>query len=166
MANTYTKIYIHVTFVVKYRAGLIAPEWKEELLKFICGIVSNNGQGVVRINCVADHVHILLWMNSKMSVADLMRDIKANSARFVNERKFTKIKFRWQPGYGAFSVRPADSEVVARYIDNQEEHHKKTSMRNEFVSLLKEHQVEFDEQYIFQDVYQEQGESPAAQDAA
>ncbi|HTF04176.1 MAG TPA: IS200/IS605 family transposase [Bacteroidia bacterium] len=151
MANTYTKVYIHVVFAVKFRAALIHPNWKIRLLKFTTGIIEKNEQHTMRINCVEDHMHILIGLNTKMTLAELMRDIKANSSRFINEQRFTPVRFEWQRGFGAFSVNPRDVQVVSEYIENQEEHHQKKIFREEYIELLNENEVEYDAEYIFEE---------------
>lgn len=103
MANTYSQIYIQVVFAVHGRESLIAEEWKEELYKYIAGIVRNHEQKLIAIGGVADHIHILLGIKPSIALSDLVKEIKANSSRFVNERRFTKRKFYWQEGFGAFS---------------------------------------------------------------
>lgn len=151
MANTYTKLYAHLVFAVKYRAAMIGTEWKTDLLKFTTKVIEYNQQKTMRINCVEDHMHILVGMNSRMSVADLMREVKANSSRFVNEHKFVPVRFEWQEGYGGFSVSPYDVPRIIEYIKNQEEHHKHQNLRDEYLAMLKENGVDFDPNYIFTD---------------
>ncbi len=151
MANTYTQLYIHTVFAVKHRAALITPDWKIRLLKFTTGIIEKNNQHTMRINCMEDHMHILIGMNAKMSVSELMRDVKANSSRFINENKFTPIKFEWQSGFGAFSVSPRHVHKVSNYISNQEEHHRKKIFKEEYVELLIDHGVDYNPEYLFAD---------------
>lgn len=103
MANTYTKIYIHCVFAVKGRQNLISKRWKDELYKYITGIVSNENQKLIAINGIADHVHILLGIKPSKNLSELIRDIKANSSRFINTKKWILGKFEWQKGFGAFS---------------------------------------------------------------
>lgn len=124
MANTNTQIYIHLVFVVKNRQSLIDNIWKDELYKYINGIILNNDQKLYIINGVADHVHLLISIKPNCNLSDLVRDIKANSAKWLNENKF-KFKFEWQTGFGAFSVSQSKIEDTILYIKNQEIHHRK-----------------------------------------
>ncbi|MGQ0542632.1 MAG: IS200/IS605 family transposase, partial [Blastocatellia bacterium] len=127
MANTYSQIYIQIVFAVSGRENLVAKEWKAELYKYITGIVTNHGQKLLAINGVADHIHILLNIKPNIALSELVRDIKANSSRWINEKKLVKGKFQWQEGFGAFSYSVSQLDVVIRYIHRQEEHHKEVS---------------------------------------
>ena len=153
MADSYSKIYIHVVFAVKRRENIISKKWKDELYKYITGIVTNKGQKLIIINGVSDHVHILLGIKPTCMLSDLMRDIKANSSRFINEKGFVKGKFEWQHGFGAFSVGYSQLDMVCTYIKDQEAHHSKRTFREEYLDLLKSHEVEYKEEYLFEDVY-------------
>lgn len=112
MANTYSQIYIQIVFAVQGRQNLIKPDWKDELYKYITGIVKNNKQKLLAINGVSDHIHILLNIKPNISLSDLVRDIKANSSRLINEKKFVKGKFSWQEGFGAFSYSVSQLDEV------------------------------------------------------
>ena len=149
MANTYSQIYIQVVFAVSGRENLIKPEWKDELYKYITGIVKNHEQKMIAIGGVADHIHILLGIKPNIKLSDLVKDIKANSSRFINERRFSKGKFYWQEGFGAFSYSISQLDNVIHYIQKQEEHHKKTSFRDEYLKHLQKFQIDFDERYLF-----------------
>jgi putative transposase len=150
MANTYSQIYIQVVFAVKGRESLIGSEWKDELYKYITGIVKNNNQKLLAINGISDHIHILLNIKPNIALSDLVRDIKANSSRFINEKRFVKGKFSWQEGFGAFSYSISQLDDVIRYIQNQEEHHKETDFKDEYLKYLKRFKIEFDENYVFE----------------
>ena len=149
MANTYTQIYIHLIFAVKGRACLIKNEWKNESYKYITGIMKNKGQKLIAINGVSDHVHILLGMKPDIALSNLVRDIKANSSGFVNDKKWTKTKFNWQQGFGAFSCSHSQLNTVIKYIQNQEIHHKKKTFKDEYIGFLKKYNIAFDEIYLF-----------------
>lgn len=149
MANTFTQIYVHVIFAVKGRQNLLKKENKEEIQKYIAGIVRNNNQKLIRINSVSDHVHILIGLKPNIALSDLVRDVKANSSRFINEKRWIKGKFNWQEGFGAFSYSQSHVDRVIRSIDNQEEHHQKKSFREEYLSMLEKSMVEFDPRYVF-----------------
>jgi putative transposase len=151
MPNTYTKIYIQFVFVVKYRDNHIQKHWKDELYKYITGITQNNGHKVIAINGMPDHVHLLVRFNPIQSLSELMRDVKASSSKWINERKFSKRKFSWQEGFGAFSYHESLLSIVTDYIAHQEEHHRKKSFRQEYLDLLKEFDVDFNPAYIFKE---------------
>ena len=123
MANTYTQIYIQLVFAVKGRQNLIQTKWKEEMYKYICGIVSGKQQKVYAIGGVSDHIHLLVSIKPTVLISDLVRDIKANSSKWINEKQFVNGKFEWQTGFGAFSYSHSHLTNVIRYIENQEEHH-------------------------------------------
>jgi putative transposase len=148
MGSTYSKIYIHIVFAVKYRQALIRPAWKDNLYKYITGIVQDDGSKMLAINGVEDHIHIFIGYVPRSSLSDLVRQIKGGSSKFINENRFCKTKFRWQEGYGAFSYSRSQIGIVARYIDNQEKHHARKSYTEEFVTILKAYDVSFDPLYL------------------
>lgn len=150
MPNTYSQIYIQVVFTVKGRANLIQKTFKEELYKYICGIVKANNQKVYAINGMPDHIHILLSLKPDISLSDLMRDIKASSSKWINSRDFVKGKFQWQEGFGAFSYAQSQLDHVIAYINKQEEHHSKKSFKEEYLAFLTKFDVPFDEKYVFE----------------
>ena len=152
MANTFTQIYIHFVFAVQNRASLIQPEWKDELYKYITGIVQKNGHKLIAINGTANHVHIFIGYKPHQLIPDLMQDVKGSSSKWINEKKFVKGKFKWQEGYGAFSNSHSQIDQVVRYINNQEKHHKKQSFQEEYIFLLKKFNILFDEKYISKNV--------------
>ncbi|MCC6837827.1 MAG: IS200/IS605 family transposase [Bacteroidia bacterium] len=152
MANTYTQIHLHFVFAVKYRQAVISKVWRDELYKYITGIVQNNGHKLLIINGVEDHVHMLVGMRPVQSVSDLMQDVKAGSSKWINERKLIKGKFEWQAGYGAFSYSLSNLANVISYINTQEEHHRKTAFKDEYNKLLTEFKVVFDDKYVFDDL--------------
>ena len=124
MPNTYSQIYLQVVFSVKRRQNLIQKHWREELYKYICGIVNGKDQKVYAIGGVEDHIHILISIKPNIALSDLVRDIKANSSKWINERGFVNGKFQWQEGFGAFSYAHAQLDNVIVYINNQEQHHR------------------------------------------
>ncbi len=134
MANTFSQIYIQTVFAVNGRLSLIRPEFKEELYKYITGIVRNNGQNLISINGMSDHVHILIGLKPAMALADLVRDIKADSSNFINKRKWVRGRFSWQEGYGAFSYGHSQLDTIIRYIQNQEQHHRGRSFKDEYLA--------------------------------
>ena len=152
MANTYTQIHLQFVFAVKYRNGLIHASFKEELYKYISGIIKENNHKLLAINGMPDHLHIFIGMRPSQSISDLLQDIKGSSSKWINEKKFLKVKFEWQEGYGAFSYSKSHVNDVINYIQNQESHHKKESFRDEYLKFLKVFEIEYDERYIFKEL--------------
>ena len=152
MANTYTQLYIQIVFAVKGRQNLIVKNRKDELYKYITGIVTNEGQKLIAINGMSDHIHILIGLKPDKALSDLVRDIKANSSRFINENKWINGKFEWQTGFGAFSYSHSQLSNVINYIQNQEKHHIKKTFKDEYLTFLKSYDVCYDEKYIFNDI--------------
>ena len=151
MANTYTQLYTHVVFAVKGRSNLISKKWKETLYQYITGIITHKNQKLMVINGMPDHIHILISLKPDCVLSDLVRDIKANSSKWINENKFVLGKFEWQTGFGAFSVSQSQVQTVINYILNQEEHHKKKTFREEYIEFLNAYQIDFKKEYIFDD---------------
>src|SRR2546425_3964520 len=129
MANTFSQIYIQTVFAVDGRLSLIRSEFKEELYKYITGIVRNNGHKLISINGMSDHIHILIGLKPAMALADLVRDIKADSSNFINKNRWVRGRFSWQEGYGAFSYGHSQLDTIIRYIQNQEKHHSRRSFK-------------------------------------
>jgi putative transposase len=150
MANTYSQIYIQVVFAVEGRASLIQKQHKETIYKYMTGIVTNEGQKLIAINGMADHVHVLVGLKPEKALSALVRDIKANSSRFINDNRWVKGRFKWQEGFGAFSYGHSQLDTVVRYIQNQERHHAKQSFRNEYFALLRKFDIAFQDKYVFE----------------
>ena len=149
MANTYTQIFIHVVFAIEGRQNLIALEHDDELQKYITGIVSAQRQKLIAINNMPDHLHLLVGLRPDSSLSDLVRDVKAGSSKFINEKRWVLGRFSWQEGFGAFSYSRSQLGTVIRYIENQQRHHVKKSFREEYVALLEKFGVAYDTRYIF-----------------
>lgn len=149
MSNTYTQLYVHCVFAVKYREAMLSPLWGERLRLYIIAIVQNNGHKMLAINNVEDHVHFLIGLNPKQSISDLLRLAKGDSSEWINKEQLTNRKFQWQEGYGAFSHSRSQVDQVVRYVNNQQEHHRKVTFLDEYKRMLEEFAVEYDEQYIF-----------------
>jgi len=147
--STYSQIYIQTIFAVKGRACLINPEWEDRLFKYITGIVQNKGQKMLAINGMPNHIHFLIGMKPTCCLSDLVREVKKSSNEFVNESKFSKFRFSWQEGFGAFSYSHSQMDDVIAYIMNQKEHHRKKTFKEEYTEFLKKFKVEYDEQYLF-----------------
>ena len=152
MANTYTQVHIQFIFAVKYRYGAIDLSWREELYKYIIGIVQNNNHKMIAINGMPDHVHVLIGLRPNQSISELMQVIKTNSSKWINEKGFVKGKFEWQEGYGAFSYGKSQVYDVVEYIKNQQIHHSKKTFKEEYVEFLKKFEIDYDEKYIFKDL--------------
>jgi putative transposase len=131
MANTFTQIYLHLVFAVQNRISLIQPDWKDELYKYITGIVRNNNHKLIAINGIPNHLHIAIGHKPHQLVPGLLQDIKGDSSKWINQKKLVKGHFSWQAGYGAFSFSHSQIDAVAKYIVNQEKHHKKQSFNEE-----------------------------------
>jgi len=149
MPNTYTQIHIQAVFAVKYRLSVIRKEWKDELYKYITGVIQQNGHKLLIVNGVEDHLHIFFGMRPTQSLSDLMQDVKGNSSKWINEKKFVSSHFEWQSGFGAFSYSKSQIADVIKYIQNQETHHAKQTFLDEYRELLNQFDIEYDERYIF-----------------
>ncbi|MCX6291769.1 MAG: IS200/IS605 family transposase [Bacteroidetes bacterium] len=149
MAGTFSQIYIQIIFAVKGRENLISKTWKEELNKYIAGIIKGKGQKPIIVNGMPDHLHVFVGLRPVMPVSDLVRDIKNNSSKFINDKKFVKGKFSWQEGYSIFSYSHSQIDSFYKYFLNQEKHHKKKSFREEYLDFLKKFEVEYNEKYLF-----------------
>jgi REP-associated tyrosine transposase len=149
MANTFSQIYIQTVFAVSGRLSLIKPTFKEDFYKYIAGIVRNQGQKLISINGMPDHVHILIGLRPAMALADLVQEIKADSTNFINKNKWVRGKFSWQEGYGAFSYGHSQLNTIIRYIQNQERHHSRQSFKSEYLSLLRKFDIAFEDKYVF-----------------
>lgn len=150
MSGTYTQIYIHLVFAVKGRENLIGKIWKDDLHKYISGIISKKGHKSIVVNGMPDHIHAFIGLKPAFAVSEVIRDIKNNSSNFINNNKFIRGKYSWQEGYGAFSYGHSQIEQVYNYIKNQEEHHKKQSFKNEYSTLLKKFDIPHEEKYLFE----------------
>ncbi|WP_020603428.1 IS200/IS605 family transposase [Spirosoma spitsbergense] len=149
MANTYSQIYIQVVFAVKGRENLIGETFRDELEKYICGIVTGKNQKVLAVYCMPDHTHLLISLKPNNCISDLVRDIKANASGWINDRGFVKGKFNWQEGFGAFSYSKSHLDNVISYILSQPEHHRKKNFKEEYLDFLRKFDVDYDEKYLF-----------------
>jgi REP element-mobilizing transposase RayT len=137
-------------FAVKGRENLISNIHREELHKYITGIVQNRGQKMLSIFCMPDHVHLLVGIKPSITISDLVRDIKAGSSNFINQQYYVNGKFNWQEGFGVFSYSKSQIDTVIKYILSQEEHHKKTTFREEYFDFLEKFEIDYDEKYLFE----------------
>jgi len=149
MANTYTRIYLQLVFTPMRRENVIPVKYQEELQRYTTGIVQNKKHKLLAIKYMTDHVHIFIGYQPSQPLPDLVRDIKANTSKFINENKWVPGKFQWQEGYGAFSYSHSHIDNVIHYINTQEEHHSKTSFKDEYLEFLERYQIEYDPDYLF-----------------
>jgi REP element-mobilizing transposase RayT len=136
-------------FAVESRQSLVHAEHNDELQKYITGIVSGQKQKLIAINNMPDHVHILIGLRPDLALSELVRDVKANSSKFINEKRWVRGRFGWQEGFGAFSYSRSQLDTVVHYIKNQQKHHATKTFRQEYVELLEKFGVEYDRRYIF-----------------
>ena len=151
MANTYSQIYIQIVFAVEGRQCLIRREHKEELQKYISGVVRERGQKVLAIHCMPDHTHLLVGLKPAMALSKLVQEVKNSSSNFINAKRWFPGRFSWQAGFGAFSYGHSQVPVVARYIENQEARHARRSFGEEYLQLLKRFEIDHDERFVFRD---------------
>ncbi len=149
MANTYTQIYVQIVFAVQGRRNLIVENNREQLEKYICGIVSNKKSKPLAIYCNPDHTHVLIGLHPSVAVSDMARDIKASSSKWINENRWIKGNFKWQEGFSAFTYSKSQIDTVVNYILNQREHHKKKTFREEYLDFLEKFNVDYNEKYLF-----------------
>jgi len=150
MPNTYTQLYIQIVFAVKGRECFIKESFREELQKYMSGIVTKQKQKLYAIYCMPDHVHLLVSMTPSLAISDLVRDIKSNTTTFIKEKKWVSSVFSWQEGFGAFSYHKSQAKDVVNYIITQPEHHQKISFREEYLHFLQEHEIEYNDSYLFE----------------
>lgn len=148
-AGTYSQVYIQVVFAVKGRQNLLQKAWRKELHQYISGIITAKGHKSIIVNGVADHVHCFIGLKPSVAISDLVRDIKNNSSKFVNEKGFVGGKFQWQSGYGVFSYAQSQVKSVYNYIYNQEEHHKTKTFREEYMESLTKFEIDYNPDYLF-----------------
>ncbi|HMG68616.1 MAG TPA: IS200/IS605 family transposase [Chitinophagaceae bacterium] len=152
MSNTYHQIYLQTVFAVKYRNAVIEKSWRTQLQGTIGNLINENSCKTIIVNGVEDHIHCLVGLRPAISVSELMKTVKAKSSKYINDHSLTSRRFEWQEGYGVFSYSQGDLDSVYKYIQHQEEHHKVKTFREEYLKLLNQFEVEYDEQYIFQDL--------------
>jgi len=152
MANTYTQLYIQFVFAVQNRESLIKPEWEEDLFKYITGIVQNKSHKMIAINGMPDHLHMLIGFEPVDYMSELIKVVKGESTKWIKQQGYTAGSFNWQSGYGAFSYSRSHIDRVYHYIQNQKEHHRKKTFREEYLELLEKFNVAYDERYIFKEL--------------
>lgn len=151
MPNTYTQLYIHFVFAVRFRAAQLLPAWDEEVRRYITGIVQNHDHKLIAINNVSDHMHLFVGLDPKQSLSALMQHVKGDSSAFINERQLLPQLFRWQEGYAAFSHSRSQVDAVVKYIAGQQAYHDKVSFGAEYRKMLTDAGIEWDQRYVFRD---------------
>ena len=150
MANTYTQCYFHLVFAVKNREALIKKEWKDELEKYITGIVQTHRHKMLAIGSMPDHIHIFIGYNVNQLIPDLVEQIKTSSNAWIKEKRLSKFKFEWQKGYGAFTCSRSHIDREIKYVLSQEEHHKRKIFKQEYLEILRENDVLYNHEYLFE----------------
>ncbi len=150
MPNTYSQLYIQIVFTVKGRENLIPTQKREELHKYIAGIIKKRNQKLLSVFAMPDHIHILVGITPDIRISDLVRDIKSATSKYISEHNWIRGKFSWQEGYGAFSYSKSQIDKVIKYILNQEQHHKKRTFKEEYIDFLKKFGIDYDERYLFE----------------
>jgi len=148
--STFTNLLFHIVYSTKYRKPMIQSAWEDELYGNVGGIIRGHKGTLLCMGGTEDHVHLLAKLSPTIAVSDMLRLIKSNSSKMVNETFRPAAAFEWQPGYAAFSVSESQFDRVRQYIRNQKEHHRKTTFKDEFIQLLEKHKIEYDEQYVFE----------------
>ncbi len=149
MANTYSQIYLQFIFAVQGRQALIPKQHKEELHKYITGLVQNRKSKMLAVHCMPDHAHIFVGYHPSVLIPDFIKEIKVETNELINGKKWTKGRFAWQEGYGVFSYSHSHIDKVAKYVMNQESHHRKKTFREEYLELLDKFQINYQEKYLF-----------------
>jgi putative transposase len=147
--STYSQMHVQIVFAVKHRQSLIETSWEERLYQYITGTVQRMDQKLLAINGVKDHIHLLIGIRPNCRVSDLVREVKKASTELINEKKLSRHHFQWQEGYGVFTYSKSDLNNVINYIMNQKQHHRIKSFKEEYVELLQEFEVEYNEEYLF-----------------
>ena len=149
MADTFLQMHVHLVFATKNRNAIIGKDWKDDLEKYITGVIQNQKQILLPTFYVSDHIHIFIGYNVNQLIPKLVEEIKTSSNKWIKENKLSSYKFEWQNGYGGFSHSHSQVEVVSNYIMNQEEHHRKKTFREEYLKMLRDNGIDFKEEYVF-----------------
>lgn len=149
MANTYSQAYFHLVFTPKNREALINKSWSENLEKYITGIIQEHKHKVLAIGSMPDHIHIFIGYNLNQSIPNLVEQIKTSSSAWIKYNRLSKCRFEWQRGYGAFTHSRSRVDTVVRYVLNQENHHRKKSFRGEYLDILRENEIKYKDEYLF-----------------
>ena len=151
MAQSLSKLYVHIIFHIKHREVPIRQNTANELYAYIGAIIKDNESIPIQINGIHDHIHILCVMSKNITLSHLVEEIKRHSSRWIKTKGLYYRKFFWQKGYAAFSVSPSVHDRTLEYIANQEQHHKKRTFQDEYLLFLKEYGIEYDEAFLWSD---------------
>jgi putative transposase len=152
MANTYTKLYVHAVFAVKYRRAVLEKSIRSKVFGVMGNLINDTGSKTLIVNGVEDHVHCLFSYKPKTSISDVLKVVKAKSSKYINDNHLTEDRFEWQRGFGAFTHGQREIDKMYNYIKNQEAHHNKEIFKDEYINLLRYFEIEFDEQYLFHEL--------------
>lgn len=152
MANSYHQVYLQTVFAVKYRRAILDKSWRGQLFAVIGNLINETKCRTIIVNGVEDHVHCFLGLRPVVSISELMKTVKAKSSKYINDHHLTPERFEWQEGYGVFSYRQRDVEQIFRYVQNQEEHHRRRTFLREYLAMLKEFEIAYEEQYVFHEM--------------
>jgi REP element-mobilizing transposase RayT len=152
MANSYSQIYLQAVFAVKYRAAVLDKAWRSKVQGVIGNLINETGCKTIIVNGVNDHMHCFFGLKPVVSASELIQTVKGKSSKYINDHNLTKERFEWQPGYGIFSYRQRDIDQIYNYVKGQEANHQKQSFKDEYLDLLKEFEVAYDEQYPFEEL--------------
>jgi REP element-mobilizing transposase RayT len=148
--GVFTQLYTHLIFAVKYRERLLKKEIRPEIFSYISGIITNRKHKSIIINGMSNHNHIFIGLHPNDKISDLVSVLKKSSSTFINVKGWFRGKFQWQDGYGAFSYGKSQLENVYNYVKNQEIHHKKNTFREEYIELLNQFEIVYNEKYLFE----------------
>jgi len=149
MAQSLSKIYVHIIFSTKNRVNFISDDLVPELYSYLAGIIKAYDCNILKIGGMPNHIHILCVLSRKYSLSKLMEEIKKSSSKWIKTKAKNLCKFSWQNGYGAFSISQSQIEIAKKYIENQKEHHKQISFKDELVKLLQKYEIDYDEKYLW-----------------
>ena len=147
--GTFTQIYIHLVFAVKNREAVIKSEFQEEVYKYMSGTINSMGHKALAINGMPDHIHVFLGLHPAMAISELVKELKRSSTNFINDKNWLPGKFQWQTGFGGYSYSRSQIDFVINYIKNQKEHHKKRTFREEYMKFLKDYDIDFNPDFLF-----------------
>ena len=147
--STHHGILLHIVFSTKYRKPVLADAWRDSLFAYIGGIVQDHKASLLKAGGIEDHIHLLLRAHPEFAISKTLQLLKTNSSKWINEQRKTNVKFAWQRGYGAFWVSQSMVDTVKQYIGRQREHHASHSSEDEYLTILKKHQIKFDIKYVF-----------------
>jgi putative transposase len=151
MAQSLSKLYVHIIFHTKNNSCFIRKREKGELFAYMASIIKDNGCIPILINGVEDHVHILCVLSKNIALSKLIEEIKRHSSRWIKTKDHYYAQFSWQGGYGGFSVSPSIHDKTKNYIAGQEEHHRKIDFKEEYLLFLEEYGIAFNELYLWMD---------------